>query len=119
MDRIFSEEHSAYKGSRPVFADMLKEIRKNRNWKGVIVFKFDRVSRNLDDFLALEKLMKERGMEVVSVTEPMLNSYLGRYMVRDIQNRAILYSEELSFRIKLGLRKKLQTGGDIGGSPPF
>ena len=40
-------------------------------------------------------------------------------MVRDMQNRAILYSEELSFRIKLWLRKKLQSGGDIGWSPPY
>lgn len=119
IDRIFSEEHSAYKGTRPIFKELLQEVRKSKIWKGIIVFKFDRISRNLDDFLALEKALKEKSMEVISVTEPMLNSYLGRYLVRDMQNRAILYSEELSFRIRLGLRKKLQTGGDIGGSPPF
>lgn len=119
IDRIFSEEHSAYRGARPVFKELLQEVRKSKTWKGIIVFKFDRISRNLDDFLALEKALKEKSMEAISVTEPMLNSYLWRYLVRDMQNRAILYSEELSFRIRLWLRKKLQTGWDIGGSPPF
>lgn len=40
-------------------------------------------------------------------------------MIRDLQNRSILYSEELSFRIKLWIRKKLQNWGDIWWNTPY
>ncbi len=119
VTKLFKEENSAFKGKRPVFAEMLKELKNTDGINWLLVFKFDRLSRNLDDFLKIDKIIRKKGLEILSVTEPMLNSYLGRYLVRDMQNRAILYSEELSFRIKLGLRKKLKTGWDIGGSPPF
>ena len=118
IKKVYQEEHSAFKWKRPVFHDMIKDLKKTSVW-GLIVFKFDRISRNLDDFLKIDKIIRERNLEIVSVTEPMLNSYLGRYMVRDMQNRAILYSEELSFRIKLWLRKKLQSWGDIWWTPPY
>jgi len=80
---------------------MLKDVKHNKTWRGLVVFKFDRLSRNLEDFIKLEKILKDHNMDLVSVAEPMLNNYLGKYMVRDMQNRAILYSEELSFRVKL------------------
>jgi DNA invertase Pin-like site-specific DNA recombinase len=80
---------------------MLKDIKNNKTRRGLVVFKFDRLSRNLEDFIKLEKILKDHNMDLVSVAEPMLNNYLGKYMVRDMQNRAILYSEELSFRVKL------------------
>lgn len=119
ISNIFKEEHSAYKGKRQEFQAVLKELRNNKTINGLIVFKYDRISRNMEDFLEIEKIVKERSIEIISVTEPMLNSYLWRYMIRDMQNRAILYSEELSFRIKLGMRKKLQLWWDIWWSPPF
>jgi DNA invertase Pin-like site-specific DNA recombinase len=98
---------------------MLKDVKHNKTWRGLVVFKFDRLSRNLEDFIKLEKILKDHNMDLVSVAEPMLNNYLGKYMVRDMQNRAILYSEELSFRVKLGFRKKMQMGGYIGGKAPY
>ena len=119
IKKIFTEENSAFKHNRPIFAQMLQELQESKDIQWVVVFKFDRLSRNLDDFLRIDSIIREKSLEIVSVTEPMLNSYLGRYLVRDMQNRAILYSEELSFRIKLGLRKKLQNWWAIGWWVPF
>ena len=120
ISKIYKDEgHSAYKGNRPAFNQMLKDVKHNKNWRGLVVFKFDRLSRNLEDFIKLETLLKNNNMDLASVTEPMLNNYLGKYMVRDMQNRAILYSEELSFRVKLGFRKKMQMGGYIWGKVPY
>ena len=120
INKIYRDEgHSAYKWNRPAFTQMLKDIKNNKTRRGLVVFKFDRLSRNLEDFIKLEKTLKDHNMDLVSVTEPMLNNYLGKYMVRDMQNRAILYSEELSFRVKLGFRKKMQMGGYIGGQAPY
>ena len=118
ISKIYTEIHSAYKGKRPVFHKMLLELRRNPTIKGIIVMKRDRVSRNPDDYMKIQKIRwEDNPVEVVSVTEPMISSYLGRYFVRDLQNRAILYSEELSFRVKLGQRKKMQMGWYVYAAP--
>lgn len=120
IGKIYKEDHhSAFKWNRPAFTQMLKDIKNNKTRRGLVVFKFDRLSRNLEDFIKLEKILKDHNMDLVSVAEPMLNNYLGKYMVRDMQNRAILYSEELSFRVKLWFRKKMQMGGYIWGKAPY
>ncbi|MDD3793875.1 MAG: recombinase family protein [Candidatus Gracilibacteria bacterium] len=116
---IYKEETSAFKGKRPVFGKMVDFINKSKDIAGIVVFKWDRISRNINDFSIIDKLATEKKLEIISISEPLLNSYMGRYMIRDIQNRSVLYSEELSFRIKLGIRKKLQNGGDIGGNTPY
>ena len=115
ISKFYKEENSAYKWKRKIFEELLKDLKEKDDIKWLIVFKFDRLSRNLDDFIKVDKIIREKNIELLSVTEPMLNSYLGRYMVRDMQNRAILYSEELSFRVKLWIRKKLQLWGYTGG----
>ncbi|MGE4444370.1 MAG: recombinase family protein [Candidatus Altimarinota bacterium] len=117
--RLFREETSAFKGPRPIFNEMVEYIKKSTDIDGLVTFKWDRISRNIDDFTIIDKVTREKNIEIISLSEPLLNSYMGRYMVRDMQNRSILYSEELSFRVKLGIRKKLQNGGDIGGPTPF
>lgn len=113
VTKMYEEVHSAFKwGNRPVFNALLKELKKRNDIKGIIVFKRDRISRNPDDYIRLQKIRWDKNpIEIISISEPMINSYLGRYMIRDLQNRSILYSEELSFRVKLWHRKKLQMWG--------
>lgn len=116
---IYKEENSAFKGTRKVFSKLLEDLKKRTDIKWLIIFKFDRLSRNLDDFIKIDKIIRDKNLEILSVTEPMLNSYLGRYLIRDMQNRAILYSEELSFRVKLWIRKKLQMWWSMWWYTPF
>ena len=119
VEKIYQERQSAFKWSRPQFKKMIEYIESNKHISGIIVFKYDRLSRNIDDFAIIDRLMRTKNIEIVSVSEPMFNSYLWRYMLRDMQNRAILYSEELSFRVKLWMRKKLQQWWARWGNPPF
>lgn len=116
---FYKEENSAYKWKRKIFNELLQDLKTKNDIKWVIVFKFDRLSRNLDDFVKIDKIIRDKNIELLSVTEPMLNSYLWRYLVRDMQNRAILYSEELSFRVKLWIRKKLQLWWSAWWYTPF
>lgn len=117
--KIFREENSAFKWTRQVFAEMIEFMKNSIDLDWLITFKWDRISRNIDDFAIIDKVTREKNIEIVSLSEPMLNSYMGRYLVRDMQNRSILYSEELSFRVKLWIRKKLQNWGDIWWPTPF
>lgn len=119
IESIYEEKQSAFKWKRPQFNSMISHIKANKRITWIIIFKYDRLSRNIDDFAVIDKLVRNRDLEIVSVTEPMFNSYLWRYMLRDMQNRAILYSEELSFRVKLWIRKRLQLWNWRGWVPPF
>lgn len=117
--KTYEEVHSAFRwGARQVFKQMLKDIKKNKDIKGIIVFKWDRISRNPDDYSMLQKVRwEDNPIRIISISEPMISSYLWRYMIRDLQNRAILYSEELSFRVKLWIRKRLQMWGYVYTAP--
>lgn len=117
--KIYKEENSAYKWKRAVFWDMIKYLKKSKDINWIVVFKWDRISRNINDFALIDQIATEKKIEIISISEPLLNSYMWRYMIRDIQNRSVLYSEELSFRIKLWIRKKLQNGWDIWGNTPY
>lgn len=117
--KLFREETSAFKWPRPIFNEMVEYIKKSTDLDGLVTFKWDRISRNIDDFTIIDKVTREKNIEIISLSEPLLNSYMWRYMVRDMQNRSILYSEELSFRVKLWIRKKLQNWWDIWWPTPF
>lgn len=119
ISEFYKEENSAFKWTRKVFLKLINDLNTKDNIKWLIIFKFDRLSRNLDDFIKIDKVVRNKNLELISVTEPMLNSYLWRYLVRDMQNRAILYSEELSFRVKLWIRKKLQMWWNVWWHIPF
>lgn len=116
---IFKEENSAYKWKRAIFNDMINFLKKSKDTAWIIIFKWDRISRNINDFTLIDQIATEKKLDIISISEPLLNSYMWRYMIRDIQNRSVLYSEELSFRIKLWIRKKLQNWWDIWGNTPF
>lgn len=120
IEKIYREEQSAFKWKRQIFSKMIEDIKKSK-WsiKGIVCFKWDRISRNISDFWIIDDLITKYNIEVISISEPQLNSYMGRYMIRDLQNRSVLYSEELSYRIKLWIRKKLQNWWDIWWNTPF
>lgn len=117
--KLYKEENSAFKWKRAVFWEMINFLKKSKDISWIIVFKWDRLSRNINDFTLIDQLATEKKLEIISISEPLLNSYMWRYMIRDIQNRSVLYSEELSFRIKLWIRKKLQNWWDIGWNTPY
>ena len=75
LKKIYQEEQSAFKWKRPIFHEMVNEL-KRWNVAGLIVFKFDRISRNLEDFLKIDNIIRERNLEILSVTEPMLKEGL-------------------------------------------
>ena len=65
IGKIYKEEHhSAFKGNRPAFNQMLKDVKHSKTWRGLVVFKFDRLSRNLEDFIKLEKILKDHNLDL-------------------------------------------------------
>ncbi|MEQ1762143.1 MAG: recombinase family protein [Pyrinomonadaceae bacterium] len=105
----FEERETAAKQGRPVFLDMLKQL-KSGQADGVIIHKIDRSARNLKDWADLGTLI-DGGIEVHFASESLdLNSRGGR-LSADIQ--AVVasdYIRNLSEEAKKGLYGRLKQG---------
>lgn len=119
IKQIYEEKHSAFKWKRPIFHQMLKDIKKDKDITWLVVAKWDRISRNAWDYLSLEELIKNNNLQVISIAEPIINSIVAKHMIRISQSESIYYSEQLSFRTKLWMRAKLQSWGSIWWTTPF
>ncbi|MEJ7623813.1 MAG: recombinase family protein [Pyrinomonadaceae bacterium] len=107
--RRFEERETAAKQGRPVFLDMLKQL-KSHQADGVIIHKIDRSARNLKDWADLGVLI-DKGVEVHFASESVdLNSRGGR-LSADIQ--AVVasdYIRNLREETKKGIYGRLKQG---------
>lgn len=107
--RDFEERETAAKQGRPVFLEMLKELRSGKA-NGVIIHKIDRSARNLKDWADLGNLI-DNGIEVHFANESLdLNSRGGR-LSADIQ--AVVasdYIRNLREETKKGIYGRLNQG---------
>ena len=107
--RRFEERETAAKQGRPVFLDMLKQLKTGKA-DGVIIHKIDRSARNLKDWADLGSLV-DSGLEVHFASESLdLNSRGGR-LSADIQ--AVVasdYIRNLKEETKKGLYGRLRQG---------
>ena len=105
----FEERETAAKQGRPVFLEMLKDLRR-RKADGVIIHKIDRSARNLRDWADLGSLI-DTGLEVHFAGESLdLNSRGGR-LSADIQ--AVVssdYIRNLREETKKGIYGRLKQG---------
>ncbi len=103
---------------RKVFKEMLAYARNHADeLNGLLVYKIDRASRNLFDYVELERLEVEHGLELISVSQPTENTPSGRMMRRTLANMAAFYTEQQSLDVKEGLAKRVENGLFVGLAP--
>src|ERR1700730_7209411 len=81
--REFEEKETAAKSGRPVFLQMIKQL-KSRKADGVIIHKIDRSARNLGDWATLGEMI-DRGFEVHFANERLDLESRGGRLSADIQ----------------------------------
>ncbi len=81
--RWFEERETAAKRGRPIFSQMMKELRHGKA-KGVVIHKIDRSARNLKDWADLGELI-DLGVEVQFATESLDLHTRGGRLSADIQ----------------------------------
>jgi DNA invertase Pin-like site-specific DNA recombinase len=88
---------------------------------GLVVYRLDRLARDLILQETLMARMHETGVEVLSVTEPDIDSEDGtRVLVRQILGAVSQYERALiRSRMMAGKAAKVAKGGFGGGRPPF
>ena len=111
-ERIFSEKISGTKKVRPELARMIEQL---RGGDVVVVAKYDRLSRSLQDLLSIVEAIREQGAEFRSLAEDIdTTTPAGRLVFHVFASIAQFERERISERTKEGLvaaRKRGRTGG--------
>lgn len=100
--------------NRPDFLQMIEDSKKHQ-WQIVIVYKFDRFSRNKYETTKHKKTLKDNGVKVVSATEYIPDSPEAIILESMIEGYAEYYSAELSQKVKRGMNETRQKGNFTGG----
>jgi DNA invertase Pin-like site-specific DNA recombinase len=118
---IFSDEGISGRlaQKRPAFLRMIAEAKsKERPFDVILVWKFSRFARNQEESIVYKSMLRRDGVEVVSVTEPILDGPFGTLIERIIEWMDEYYSIRLAEEVKKGMMEKALRGG-LQNAPPF
>lgn len=105
--------------NRPAFQDMMARI-ENGGIYAAVVYRVDRFSRSLRDFVSYVEEMRAHGTSLVSVNESFdVSTPIGRAMVGLLAIFAQLESETTGQRVSDNLKHIASGGKWLGGSPPY
>lgn len=104
--------------NRPDFQRMIKDSSR-REWDYVLVYKFDRFSRNKYETAMHKKTLKDNGTKVISATEFVPETPEGIIFESMLEGYAEYYSAELSQKIRRGNNESRHKGNLTGGKLPY
>ena len=111
--------YSAKNTDRPAFQKMMTQVREH-NFSHVLVWKIDRISRNLLDFSAMYKELKDLGVIFVSKNEQFdTSSAMGEAMLKIILVFAELERNMTSERVSAIMISRANEGKWNGGRIPY
>lgn len=118
LQEFKDEAQSARTDKRPAFQDMFALI-KERPADYLIVHKLDRFARNRADAAFYRGKLKETGMRLVSVLEPLDDSPESIIMEGLLDSLNEYYSANLSRESKKGIKENIIQGKRNGGKAPW
>ncbi len=101
---------------RPSFMNMIEESKKNY-FNYVIIYDSSRFARNLEQSLIYKSILKKNNVNIISVTEPILDD--DNQLIADALFGAMneMYSRKLSKVVKRGMKEKALKGEYISCAP--
>ncbi|MBR2594566.1 MAG: recombinase family protein [Firmicutes bacterium] len=119
---IFIYEDEGFSGKsldRPGFSEMMRQAEKGI-FSYIIVYRLDRISRNIRDFAVLTEKFDSLGIKFISIKENFdTSSPAGRAMMYISSVFSQLERETISERIKDNMKELAKTGRWLGGVTPF
>jgi site-specific DNA recombinase len=117
--KFFKIAETASKGEqRKTFRELLAYAKKNAfAFDGLLFYKVDRASRNLFDYVELERLESEHNVPFISISQPTENTPAGRMMRRTLANMASFYTEQMSVDVREGIARRVREGWFCGPAP--
>lgn len=97
---------------RPEFMKMIGMAKsKEHPFDVILVWKFSRFARNQEESIVYKSLLKKNNVEVVSVSEPLIDGPFGSLIERIIEWMDEYYSIRLSGEVLRGMTEKALRGG--------
>ena len=111
------EAQSATTDNRDDFMVMIDALLKGKltDIDAVLVHKFNRFARNKYDSALYKKRLRDMGIKVISVTQPIDDSPEGRILESMIEAMDEYYSENLALEVKKGMLENALKGKHTGG----
>lgn len=104
--------------NRPGFKQMMKAARQ-RQFRAVVVYRLDRISRNISDFSGLIEELNRLSIDFVSIRESFdTSSPMGRAMMYIASVFSQLERETIAERIRDNMHELAKTGRWLGGTTP-
>ena len=103
---------------RPRFKEMMRDLKEKR-FTAVVVYRLDRISRNIGDFAGLIEELNDRGIAFISIREQFdTSSPMGRAMMYIASVFSQLERETIAERIRDNMHELAKTGRWLGGVTP-
>ncbi len=114
------EAESGRTDRRPAFREMITLAKtKHPPFEGIFVWKLNRFARNRADSIVYKKLLRDRGIKLISINEPLEDSPSGHLLEGVIETIDEFYSENLGEDIRRGMRENAGRGFFNGSRPPY
>ena len=103
---------------RPMFKNMMKDSQKIK-FAAIVVYRLDRISRNIGDFAKLIEDLADREIDFISIREQFdTSSPMGRAMMYIASVFSQLERETIAERIRDNMHELAKTGRWLGGNTP-
>ena len=103
---------------RPNFLRMIKDSKK-KYFQGVLVYQYDRFSRNKYDSAIYKQQLKKNGVKVLSAKESISDGPDGILLESVLEGLSEYYSAELSEKVNRGMLVNAEKCLSNGGTTPF
>ena len=121
-ETIETYQDKGYSGKnihRPDFTRMMADIESGKISK-IVVYKLDRISRNLLDFMSMYKIFNEHKIEFCSVNDTFdTTTPMGRGMLKIAMVFAEMERESIQLRVKDNYYERIKDGRWAGGPAPY
>ncbi|MBA7673110.1 hypothetical protein ES703_81298 [subsurface metagenome] len=114
------EGESALSVNRPAFLEMIFETKKQiPPFQAILVWKLSRFARNRQDSILYKSMLKKRGIELISISEPIDDTPQGQLMEGVIEVIDEFYSAVLAQETLRGMIENARKGYRNGGHPIY
>ena len=114
------EAESGRTAARPAFREMISLAKtKNTPFNVILVWKLNRFARSRADSVTYKTLLRNKGIDVISINEPVDDSPTGRLLEGVIESIDEFYSANLGQDIRRGMRENARRGFFNGSRPPY
>ena len=117
---IYEDEGFSGKNTkRPEFLRMMQDAKKKR-FQQVVVYRLDRISRNIVDYMTITEKLQSSGIGFISINERFdTTTPMGRAMMQIAAVFAQLERETIAERVQDNMLMLSYTGRWLGGKTPF